>query len=121
MQLPRIALAMAAAFSVLVLTQRIATQAPLKTVQVACVRAPQPPGQPNHSASKTVEQLHAQAVRDSGNSTANPMGSMQTPTGHKSLEVSACILCDRQGLNELATGSGAPGAHGFKPQAMTAH
>lgn len=120
MQLHRIALAVAAAFSVLVLAQRIATQAQLKTVQVACMRAPLIPDQPNPNASKTVEPLHAQEVRDSGNSTANPIGSMLIATGHKGLEVSACIQCDQQGFNEHTAGSGVPGAHGFKPQVLTA-
>jgi iron complex outermembrane receptor protein len=62
MQLHRIALAVAAAFPALVFAQGIATEAQLKTVQVAGTRAPLDPNLPSNTASKTAEQLREQNI-----------------------------------------------------------
>ena len=62
MQLHRIALAVAAAFPLVVLAQGIALDAQLKTVLVASARAPLDPNLPSSTASKTAEQLREQNV-----------------------------------------------------------
>ena len=62
MQLHRIALAVAAAFPLVVLAQGIATEAQLKTVLVASARAPLDPNLPSSTASKTAEQLREQTI-----------------------------------------------------------
>jgi iron complex outermembrane receptor protein len=62
MQLHRIALAVAAAFPLVVLAQGIALDAQLKTVLVASARAPLDPNLPSSTASKTAEQLREQTI-----------------------------------------------------------
>ncbi len=62
MHLHRIALAVAAAFPLVVLAQGIALDAQLKTVLVASARAPLDPNLPSSTASKTAEQLREQTV-----------------------------------------------------------
>jgi iron complex outermembrane receptor protein len=62
MHLHRIALAVASAFPISLLAQGIATEAQLKTVQVAGSRAPLDPNLPSSTASKTAEQLREQNI-----------------------------------------------------------
>ena len=62
MHFSRIALAVSAAFPLVVQAQGIATEAQLKTVQVAGARAPLDPNLPSSTASKTAEQLREQNI-----------------------------------------------------------
>jgi hypothetical protein len=100
MQLHRIALAVAAAFPFVVWAQGIATEAQLKTVQVAGSRAPLDPNLPSSTASKTAEQLREQNIYNPEDIAVNccpvpPCASATLATAMPTLPGAATARCSR--------------------------